>query len=102
MHGTTVSTNAVIERMGPRIALFPTDGFIDLLNIKRLRLKDPTNLFSGRAQPLIPREDVLELNERLGADGRVERPWDREPVVHPTRPAKASGVDGMGERSRHS
>src|SRR3546814_18395437 len=54
MHGTTVSTNAVIERMGPRIALFTTDGFIDLLNIQRLRLKDPTNLFSCRGTPRIP------------------------------------------------
>src|SRR3546814_6764297 len=74
MHGTTVSTNAVIERMAPRIALFTTDGFIDLLNIQRLRLKHPPILFSGRVQPLLPREDVFEINEHRGADGRVASP----------------------------
>src|SRR3546814_12576988 len=48
-----------------------------------------------RVQPLIPREDVFEINERLGADGRVDRPLDREQVVHATRQAKARGVDGV-------
>src|SRR3546814_2540476 len=48
-----------------------------------------------RVQPLMPREDVFEINERRGADGRVDRPLDREQVVHATRQAKARGVDGV-------
>src|SRR3546814_19050917 len=94
MHGTTVSTNAVIERMGPRIALFTTDGSIDLLTIQRLRLKDPTNLFSGRVQPLIPRDNVFEIKGRHGADARIDRPCDRQPVVHAPTQASTRGFAG--------
>ena len=58
MHGTTVSTNSVIERSGPRLAMLTTKGFKDLLELQRLRLKVPTNYFSVRTQSLVPRELV--------------------------------------------
>src|SRR5271169_2962430 len=52
VHGTTVSTNAVIERSGPPIALLTTAGFKDILNLARLRLDKPVDLFNRRPAPL--------------------------------------------------
>src|SRR5262245_78192 len=51
VHGTTVGTNAVIERKGDRTALFTTTGFRDVLNIGRLRILKPVDMFSNRVRP---------------------------------------------------
>src|SRR5690349_24045181 len=53
VHGTTVGTNMVIERSGPKLALLTTAGFRDVLNLQRLRLENPLDLFSERPVPLI-------------------------------------------------
>ncbi len=92
VHGTTVSTNAVIERSGPPLALLVTSGFPDLLSVGRLRVPKPMNLFSRRAPPLIPRHRVFEIDERLLADGRVDRPLGMACVVRSARQALADGA----------
>ena len=48
VHGTTVSTNAIIERSGPPLALLVTRGFRDILGVARLRLNHPVNMFARR------------------------------------------------------
>ncbi len=65
VHGTTIGLNTVIQRTAPPVALVVTRGFRDLLEIGRLRLPIPWNFYSRRATPLIPRECVLELSERM-------------------------------------
>src|SRR5690606_33319777 len=74
MHGTTVSTNAVIERAGPQIALFVTRGYRDILELQRLRLLNALNLLERRTAPLIERNFVFEIDERLLREGELDRP----------------------------
>jgi N-methylhydantoinase A len=88
VHGTTVSTNAVIERSGAPLALLVTAGFRDILAVARLRVDRPVNLFANRAPPLIPRRMVHEIDERLLADGTVDRSLPEaavQPAPHPAR-----------------
>ena len=92
VHGTTVSTNAVIERSGPPLALLVTRGFRDILDVARLRVDRPVDLFARRAAPIIPRRAVHEIDERILADGGIDRPLDRDAVVAAARAAFADGA----------
>jgi N-methylhydantoinase A len=74
LHGTTIATNAVLERKLPRGALLATEGFRDVLEIGRHARRDIYGLRQQRADPLIPRERRLGVAERMRADGGVERP----------------------------
>lgn len=95
LHGTTVSTNAVIERVGPPIALLTTAGFKDILNIQRLRVKNPTNLFGQRPLALIPRQRVYEIAGRIGPDGAVEQELDAQAIRAAVDSAVAEGVSSI-------
>ncbi|MCB1492395.1 MAG: hydantoinase/oxoprolinase family protein [Rhodobiaceae bacterium] len=92
VHGTTVSTNTVIERSGPPIALLVTEGVRDLLGLGRLRLPKPVDMFNERARPLIPRERVYEVRERLLADGSVDTPIDIDTVMAGAAAARREGA----------
>lgn len=92
VHGTTVSTNAVIERSGPPIALLTTNGCKDILNLARLRLDKPVDLFNRRPTPLIPRHLVYEIDERVLPDGRVDRPINLDQVLAAARSAREAGA----------
>ena len=102
VHGTTVGTNTVIERKGSRLALLTTIGFRDILGIARLRLDKSVDLFNQRVIPLIPRERVFEIDERVLADGAVDRPIDPESVREAARRAKVQGVDAIAVCFLHS
>lgn len=95
-HGTTVTTNAVIERSEPPIALLTTEGYRDLLGIARLRLDKPIDLFNRRPTPIVPRERVFEIRERLRPDGSVDTPLDDRSVVDAMEAARACGVSAVG------
>src|SRR5688572_26488370 len=71
-HGTTVGVNTVIQRRGVPLALFTTQGFEDVLEVARLKMPDPYDLFSRRPEPLSPRERVFGIRERVLADGTVD------------------------------
>ncbi len=70
-HGTTVGTNALIQRTGSRVALITTHGFRDLLEIGRQTRPHMYDLFKDHPAPLVDREHRIELRERIGADGEV-------------------------------
>ena len=76
-HGTTVGTNALIQRAGGRIALITTRGFRDLLEIGRQIRPHMYDLYADYPPPLVPRAHRLELSERILADGTVRTPIDR-------------------------
>ena len=79
-HGTTVATNALLERQGARVALITNAGFADLIEIARQdrpALYDPT---ARRPAPLVARELRLEVDGRLGPDGQELAPLG--PVPH--------------------
>jgi N-methylhydantoinase A len=76
VHGTTLATNALIERKGARTALLTTAGFRDALEIRREGRYDMYDIFIDPPPPLVPRHLRREVPERLLADGAVQRPLD--------------------------
>jgi N-methylhydantoinase A len=75
-HGSTVATNALLERRGARTALITTKGFADVLAIGRQNRPDIYALVPQKPPPLVPREWRFEVDERVTADGEVLRPLD--------------------------
>ncbi|MCC6532989.1 MAG: hydantoinase/oxoprolinase family protein [Burkholderiales bacterium] len=78
VHGTTVATNALLERKGAKVALLTTRGFRDTLEIGSTRRASP-GLFNTKfvkPDPLVPRSRRFEVDERLMADGSVLRALD--------------------------
>ncbi len=78
IHGTTVATNAILERKGARTGLITTAGFRDLLEIGRLRLARLYDLDFQRPAPLVPRRLRLEVTERMSHLGEIITPLERE------------------------
>jgi N-methylhydantoinase A len=76
IHGTTLATNALIERKGARCALITTAGFRDSLEIAYEHRFEQYDLYMERPEPLISRDLRLEVPERLAADGSVLLPLD--------------------------
>ena len=82
VHGTTVATNAIIQRRGARVALVTTAGFKDLIEIGRTKRNIPA-LFNPtfvRPKPPVPRPLRFEVGERILHDGSVLRPLDEGEV----------------------
>ena len=79
VHGTTVATNAVLERRGAKTALVTTAGFRDVLELRRLRIPHMYDPFWRKPDSLVPRRLRVELGERVTADGTVLAPVS-EPV----------------------
>jgi N-methylhydantoinase A len=73
-HGTTVATNALIERKGAKTALIVTKGFRDLLEIARQTRPHLYDLFKEKPETVIPGDLRFEVEERLYADGSVRTP----------------------------
>src|SRR5438105_1317369 len=80
-YGTTVATNALLERRGARVVLVTTAGFEDVIEIGRQVRPSLYALEPRRPPPLVPRARRLGVAERVLADGRVERPLERRAVV---------------------
>jgi N-methylhydantoinase A len=80
-HGTTVATNALLEKKGARTALLTTRGFRDLLEIARQKRPDLYDLQADKPVALVPRPWRLEARERLLADGAVRDKLDEADVA---------------------
>ncbi|OED39332.1 methylhydantoinase [Chromatiales bacterium (ex Bugula neritina AB1)] len=94
-HGTTVGTNALIQRKGSRVALITTQGFRDLLEIGRQTRPHMYDLQKDHPAPLIEREDRIELHERIDAAGDVvhaPQKTDIEAAVDQAIAANAAAV----------
>jgi len=76
VHGSTVATNAFLERKGARLTLVTTKGFEDLLEIGRQERGALYDLMWTRPEPLIPRSRRIGVRERIDAKGRVVTPLD--------------------------
>jgi N-methylhydantoinase A len=95
VHGTTVGVNTIIQRRGARIALFTTAGFTDMLELARLRMPNPYSLFCERPAPLIPRNLVFPIGERINAAGQVLRAPEEADVVAALAGAREAGCEGV-------
>src|SRR5262245_16590421 len=99
VHGTTVATNALLERKGARTALVTTAGFEDVIEIGRQARPDLYNLSVTRPQPLIPRELRFGLKERVapGPDsaGAVIEPLTRHELDALARQLQRAGIESV-------
>jgi N-methylhydantoinase A len=92
VHGSTVAINTAIERTGAPTALLVTRGMRDVYEIGRGNRPEAYNLMFRRPQPLVPREAVFEIDERLGADGSVVRALDGDGAREAIAAALAGGA----------
>ena len=102
VHGTTVATNAVLERRGSPTALVTTAGFRDVLELRRLRIPHMYDLFWRKPPPLVERRLRFELNERVAADGTVVRRLDEEESRALAARLRATGVESVAVCFLHS
>src|SRR2546429_1080095 len=102
VHGTTLFTNAIIERKGARTALLTTRGFRDILEIGRERRYELYDLQVELPVPLVPRHLRFDVPERLLADGTEAEPLDEEYVERLARGLEAAGDEAVGAGFLHS
>ncbi len=76
VHGSTVATNAILERKGAPVALLTTRGFRDVLFLQRHNRTRIYDLFYRKPAPVLARRDILEIDERMSGQGEVVEPLD--------------------------
>ena len=90
-HGSTVATNAVLERKGAKVAFVATSGFRDMLFLQRHDRRNIYDLAYRKPQPPVHRADCFEAIERVAADGSVMTPLDEKAVREKLVPALKAG-----------
>jgi N-methylhydantoinase A len=101
IHGTTTTTNAVLERKVARVGLITTRGFRDTLELGRRTRPRPYGLM-GTFEPLVPRELRFEVAERVSARGEVLTPLDEAEVEAALRALVAGGCEALVIHFLHS
>src|SRR5262249_21765239 len=94
VHGTTVGTNALLERKGGAAGVIATAGFRDVLEMRRRDRPQTWGLW-GAFEPVVPRDCRLEVDERVLADGTVRKEVDPGEVVARARELIARGVEAV-------
>ncbi|NGM22781.1 hydantoinase/oxoprolinase family protein [Roseomonas stagni] len=94
IHGTTATTNAVLERKLAKVGLVTTQGFRDVLELGRRTRPNPYGL-KGTFEPLVPRELRREVAERMDARGAVVTPLDEAAVEREVRALLAAGCESL-------
>ena len=104
VHGTTVGTNAVLERRGARVAVLTTAGFRDLIEIGRTKRNIPVLFVPTfvRPKPVVERKHRFEVVERLDAGGSVLVPLDLASVERALDGALAAGAEALAVCLLHS
>jgi N-methylhydantoinase A len=102
MHGTTLATNAIIEKRGAATALVTTEGFRDTLAFAYGHRFDQYDLSLTRPKPLIERRLRLEVPERMAADGSVLKPLDEGAIVSIGRQLHANNIASVAISFLHS
>ncbi|HEY3117542.1 MAG TPA: hydantoinase/oxoprolinase family protein, partial [Chloroflexota bacterium] len=102
IHGSTVVINAIVQRKGARTALITTKGFRDVYEIGRINRPESFNLFFHKHRPLIPRDLVFEVPERMLADGTEETALDEEAARDVIRQLKSLNVQSVAILFLHS
>jgi N-methylhydantoinase A len=101
IHGTTATTNALLERRLPRVGLITTAGFRDVLELGR-RTRPTAYGLTGSFVPLVPRELRLEVSERMDADGQVLVPLDEDAMRQAVQQLLDAGCESLAIHFLHS
>jgi N-methylhydantoinase A len=95
VHGTTVATNALLERKGARVGLLTTEGHRDVIEMREGLKDDRYNLRMPPPEQLVARKMRLGVRERIRADGRIETPLDRASLDAAIAALKREGVEAV-------
>src|SRR5882757_5819291 len=102
VHGTTVATNALLERKGAKVALLTTEGHRDVIEMREGLKPDRYDLRSPPPEPLVPRERRFGVRERLKADGSAIIPLDTHSLDDAIAAVKNSGATSVAVCFLHS
>jgi N-methylhydantoinase A len=102
VHGTTVATNALIERRGAKVGLLTTEGHRDVIEMREGLKDDRYNLRLPPPEQLVPRKLRLGVRERLRADGRVETSLDEQSLEHAVAVLQSARVEAVAVCYLHS
>ncbi len=102
IHGTTLATNAIIERKGARTALLTTEGFRDVLAMGNESRYDQYDLDIVLPEPLVPRHLRLPVPERLDNEGNVLRPLDEAALARVIETLRAEAVEAVAVGYLHA
>jgi N-methylhydantoinase A len=102
VHGTTVATNALLERKGARVALLTTQGHRDVIEMREGLKGDRYDLRSPPPQPLVPRQLRFGVRERLKANGDIATPLDEESLGAAIAAIRRSGANSVAVCFLHS
>ena len=102
IHGTTLATNAIIERKGARTALLVTSGFRDAIEMAYEHRFEQYDIFMDKPTPLVPRDLRLSVPERMNAAGGVVTPLDEASVAALVPRLRAEGVVSVAIGYLHS
>lgn len=95
VHGTTVATNALLERKGAKVALLTTEGHRDVIEMREGLKGNRYDLRTPPPEPLVPREMRFGVRERLGPEGDVRVPLDERSVDEAIAAIQASGASSV-------
>jgi N-methylhydantoinase A len=102
LHGTTVASNAILEHKGAKTGLITTRGFRDVLEIRNLRMPRLYDMSWTKPPPLVERRLRVEVDERVNAQGEIERPLDEASVDKAVRFLLSEGVEAIAVCLLHS
>jgi len=102
IHGTTLATNALIERKGARTALLTTEGFRDVVEIRHENRFEQYDVNIDLPPPLVPRRLRLPVRERIDAQGEVLLPLDESSVARAIETLAARQVEAVAVGLLHS
>src|SRR3981081_3855295 len=102
VHGTTVATNALLERKGAKVALLTTEGHRDVIEMREGLKGDRYDLRSPPAEPLVPRELRFGVRERLKANGEIATPLDERSLGDAIAAISRSGATSVAICFLHS
>ena len=102
IHGTTLATNALIERRGAKTALITTEGFRDVIEMRTESRFEQYDLNLTLPPPLLPRNFRYTLNERMQADGQVLKPINRAEIESLVNEIKQAGFESIAVGFLHS
>ncbi|MFT6031933.1 MAG: N-methylhydantoinase A [Arenicella sp.] len=102
IHGTTLATNALIERSGAKTALITTKGFRDVIEMRTESRFEQYDLNLSLPEPLLPRQQRYTVNERINAQGEVYQALDRGEVETLAKQIKTAGYESVAVGLLHS
>ena len=102
LHGTTVASNATLEHKGAKTGLITTKGFRDVLEIRNLRMPRLYDMSWTKPPPLVPRRLRVEIDERVNAQGGIDRPLDEASVERAVRFLVDESIEAIAVCLLHS